>query len=57
LSLVAPDRPARQGGRTFNKLFQIRPEIGYYRDWTGPAFDSGNARGMWQYGADATIRF
>lgn len=41
----------------FNKLLQIRPEIGYYRDWTGPAFDSGNARGMWQYGMDATIRF
>jgi hypothetical protein len=41
----------------FNKCLQFRPEIGYYRDWTGPAFDSGNARGIVIYGADMTLRF
>jgi len=41
----------------FNKCLQLRPEIGYYRNWTGDAFDSGFARGIWIYGADMTIRW
>jgi hypothetical protein len=41
----------------FNPLFQIRPEIGYYRNWNNPAFDNGSAHGMWLYGFDMTMRF
>jgi hypothetical protein len=41
----------------FNALFQIRPEIGYYRNWTQPAFDGGSSRGLWLYGFDMTLRF
>jgi hypothetical protein len=41
----------------FNNVFIVRPEIGYYRDWTGPSFDLGTKRGIWQYGLDVTIRF
>jgi hypothetical protein len=41
----------------FNKLFQVRPEIGYYRNWNEPAFDNGTARGCWIAGFDTTIRF
>ena len=41
----------------FNNVFIIRPEIGYYRDWTGPSFDLGTKRGIWQYGFDMILRF
>jgi hypothetical protein len=41
----------------FNPLLQIRPEIGYYSNWTNPAFDLGTRHGIWMYGADMTLRF
>jgi hypothetical protein len=41
----------------FNAVFQVRPEIGYYRNWTNPAFDNGNTKGIWLYGFDMTLRF
>jgi hypothetical protein len=41
----------------FNSLFAIRPEIGYYRNWTQPTFDNGNTKGMWLYGFDMILRF
>jgi hypothetical protein len=42
---------------TFNSVMQFRPEIGYYRNWTEPAFDLGARNGMWMAGFDFTIRF
>jgi hypothetical protein len=36
---------------------QIRPEIGYYRNWTMPAFDLGTKQGMLLAGFDMTLRF
>jgi hypothetical protein len=41
----------------FNSLFQVRPEIGYYRNWDAPAFDLGKKHGIWIYGFDMTLRF
>jgi hypothetical protein len=41
----------------FNSVLQIRPEIGYYRNWSQPAFDLGTKNGIWIYGADMTLRF
>ena len=41
----------------FNSLFQVRPEIGYYRNYNNPAFDNGLKKGMWLVGLDATLRF
>jgi hypothetical protein len=41
----------------FNSYFQIRPEIGYYRNWTEPAFDLGTKNGITLYGFDMTLRF
>lgn len=38
-------------------ILQIRPEIGYYRNWSRPAFDLGKKRGMVLFGADVTLRF
>lgn len=40
-----------------SKTLQIRPEIGYYRNWDRPAFDLGRDQGMWMIGFDITIRF
>ena len=40
-----------------NSLFQVRPEIGYYRNWTNQAFDLGTAHGIWLYGFDMTLKF
>ncbi|HLW64158.1 MAG TPA: outer membrane beta-barrel protein [Gemmataceae bacterium] len=37
--------------------FQIRPEVGYYRNWDQPAFDLGTKQYLLQYGFDATLRF
>jgi hypothetical protein len=41
----------------FNDVFVVRPEIGYYRNWTNPNFDSGTKNGIWVYGLDMTFRF
>lgn len=41
----------------FTEVFQVRPEIGYFRNWTEPAFDLGTKNGIWIYGFDATLRF
>lgn len=40
-----------------NSLLQVRPEIGYYRNWNNAAFDNGTKRGMCLYGFDVTYRF
>jgi len=42
---------------TFNNVLQIRPEIGYYRNWDNPAFDLGTKKGLLLYGFDMTLRF
>lgn len=46
-------------GLTWNltPLVQVRPEIGYYRNWTGPAFDLGSKDDLWLAGFDVTVRF
>jgi hypothetical protein len=41
----------------FTPTLQIRPEIGYYRNWTMPAFDLGTRKGVVIAGFDATLRF
>jgi hypothetical protein len=41
----------------FNSAFQIRPEIGYYRNYDQAAFDNGTLKGLWQYGFDMTYHF
>jgi hypothetical protein len=41
----------------FTPELQVRPEIGYYRNWTGPAFDNGAKQGMLLAGFDVTLRF
>jgi len=41
----------------FNSTLQIRPEVGYYRNWNRPTFDLGADQGMWMFGVDFTIRF
>jgi hypothetical protein len=41
----------------FNSVFQIRPEIGYYRNWHQDAFDGGKSRGLVLYGFDMTYHF
>ena len=41
----------------FNSVLQIRPEIGYYRNWTEPAFDLGTKQGLWLCGFDMTYHF
>lgn len=41
----------------FNDLFQIRPEVGYYRGYNQAAFDDGTKMGEWVIGADTTLRF
>jgi hypothetical protein len=41
----------------FNDVLIVRPEIGYYRNWTNPNFDNGNSKGIWLYGFDVTLRF
>lgn len=46
-------------GMTYNinSIVQIRPEIGYYRNWNRQAFDLGKKRGMILAGLDTTVRF
>lgn len=41
----------------FNTIVQIRPEIGYYRNWDHRAFDRGKRKGMVLCGVDMTVRF
>jgi hypothetical protein len=41
----------------FSEVFQVRPEIGYYRNWNEQAFDNGTKKGIWLYGFDMTLRF
>jgi hypothetical protein len=41
----------------FTPLFQIRPEIGYYRSWTVPAFDNGTRKNQVMCAFDVTLRF
>jgi hypothetical protein len=41
----------------FNAVLQVRPEIGYYRNWNNFAFDNGTRKGAWIYGFDFTLRF
>jgi hypothetical protein len=40
-----------------NDVVMIRPEAGYYRNWTNPAFDLGTEKSMWMVGVDMTLRF
>jgi Putative beta-barrel porin-2, OmpL-like. bbp2 len=40
-----------------NSVLQVRPEIGYYRNWDEPAFDNGTKNGIMLYGFDVTLRF
>jgi hypothetical protein len=41
----------------FNQWLQIRPEVGYYRNWSQPAFDLGTRQGLFMAGFDVTLRF
>jgi hypothetical protein len=41
----------------FTPWFQVRPEIGFYRSWTVPAFDLGTRNNMLMAGVDVTLRF
>jgi hypothetical protein len=41
----------------FTPLLQIRPEIGYFRNWTEPAFDNGTRQGQLMAAFDMTLRF
>ena len=46
-------------GMTYNlsKIWQVRPELGYYRNWSQPAFDLGTKRDLILFGFDLTMRF
>jgi hypothetical protein len=41
----------------FTPELQIRPEIGYFRSWTVPAFDLGTRKNQFMAAFDFTIRF
>jgi hypothetical protein len=41
----------------FSQWLQVRPEVGYYRNWTIPAFDLGTKHAMLMAGFDVTLRF
>jgi hypothetical protein len=41
----------------FSPLIQVRPEVGYYRNWDNPAFDNGARKDMLLAGVDVTLRF
>jgi hypothetical protein len=41
----------------FSPVFQIRPEIDYFRSWTVPAFDNGHRKNEVFAAFDLTIRF
>lgn len=46
-------------GFTYNitNILQVRPEFGYYRNWTEKAFDLGRKRSLVLLGVDMTLRF
>jgi hypothetical protein len=41
----------------FTSNLEMRPEVGYYRNWTNPAFDLGVSKGAWIAGLDFILRF
>jgi Putative beta-barrel porin-2, OmpL-like. bbp2 len=41
----------------FTAILQMRPEIGYYRNWNNKAFDLGKRKGMLLFGIDLTLRY
>jgi hypothetical protein len=41
----------------FSNLVQLRPEMGYYRNWNHRSFDLGKKRGLFMAAADLTLRF
>lgn len=41
----------------FNSVLQLRPEIGFYRNWNTGAFDNGARQNMLMGGFDITMRF
>jgi hypothetical protein len=41
----------------FTPEIQFRPEIGYYRNWTNPAFDNGTRKNEFMAAFDFTIHF
>ena len=41
----------------FSSVLQIRPEVGYYRNWTEPAFDLGTKPSLIMTGFDVTYHF
>jgi hypothetical protein len=41
----------------FNSIVQIRPEVGYYRNWNHKAFNLGKRNGMVLCGIDMTVRY
>jgi hypothetical protein len=41
----------------FTPELQVRPEIGFYRNYNTPAFDNGTRKNMLQAGFDVTLRF
>jgi hypothetical protein len=41
----------------FTPWFQMRPEVGFYRSWTVPAFDLGTRQNLLLAGVDFTVRF
>jgi hypothetical protein len=41
----------------FSDYVQIRPEIGFYRNWTQPAFDNGTRQNQVMAGFDFTLRW
>jgi Putative beta-barrel porin-2, OmpL-like. bbp2 len=40
-----------------NSMLQVRPEIGYYRNWDNPVFDNLKDKGIVVVGFDCTYRF
>lgn len=40
-----------------NAVMQVRPELGFYRNWNNPAFDNGTRQNMLMGGFDVTMRF
>jgi hypothetical protein len=41
----------------FGPLFEVRPEVGFYRNWNLPAFDNGTRKNMLLAGFDVILRF
>jgi hypothetical protein len=41
----------------FTDWWQIRPEVGFYRNWNNPAFDLGNRQNMFMCAFDMTFRW